>query len=118
MKQILLNPYCAICEKIDADTIVVDIEGKYLPKSYYCLIYVGKQKPSFHYDYQIETIAITELGLDRKRFVLRNEDSNFYDQLIKIGPVRKSEYVMKVPVGIDSPNKLLLWIFKSMGLMA
>lgn len=41
MKQILLNPYCAICEKIDADTIVVDVEGKYLPKSYYCLIYVG-----------------------------------------------------------------------------
>lgn len=64
MKQILLNPYCAICEKIDADTIVVDVEGKYLPKSYYCLIYVGNQKPSFHYDYQIETIAITELNLD------------------------------------------------------
>ena len=35
MKQILLNPYCAIHEKIDVDTIVVDVEGKYLPKSYY-----------------------------------------------------------------------------------
>ena len=115
MKQILLNPYCAICEKIDADTIVVDVEGKYLPKSYYCLIYVGNQKPSFHYDYQIETIAITELSLDRKRFVLRNEDSNFYDQLIKIGPVRKSEYVMKVPVGIDESQQIVVMDFQEYG---
>lgn len=115
MKQILLNPYCAICEKIDADTIVVDVEGKYLPKSYYCLIYVGNQRPSFHYDYQIETIAITELSLDRKRFVLRNEDSNFYDQLIKIGPVRKSEYVMKVPVGIDESQQIVVMDFQEYG---
>lgn len=76
---------------------------------------MGNQKPSFHYDYQIETIAITELSLDRKRFVLQNEDSNFYDQLIKIGPVRKSEYVMKVPIGIDESQQIVVMDFQEYG---
>lgn len=102
-------------KKSNADTIVVDVEGKYLPKSYYCLFMWETKDHLSIMTNQIETIAITELSLDRKRFVLRNEDSNFYDQLIKIGPVRKSEYVMKVPVGIDESQQIVVMDFQEYG---
>ena len=121
IKDILLNPFCVVNEKPNPEFIVVTMDLKYLPKEYYCLIYIGKKEPSFHYDYCIQNICISNINKDQNRYLLKPQNLDFYQQLIENGPIRKEQYVMKVPVGMSESNQIVYMdfhIYGSHGLVA
>ena len=115
MKDILLNPYCRINEKPNKDLIVVSTDSNCFPDAFFCLIYVGKQEPSFHYDYNIQTVHISDLNVNKKRYLLKSQNVDFYETLLKSKPIRKDKYVMKVPVGISASNQIVDMDFKEYG---
>ena len=115
MEEIFLNPFCAIHEKTDKDTIVVSFDPKSMQDAYYCLIYVGKDEPSFHYDYHIQTMYAHELSMKRKRYLLMPEVTDFYEQLIKEGVCRTDQYVMNIPVGMDEKKQIVYMDFQNYG---
>lgn len=115
MEKIFLNPFCAVHEKTDKDTIVVSFDAEGMQDAYYCLIYVGKNKPSFLYDYHIQTLCASKLSEKRKRYLLMPNEMDFYEQLIKEGVCRKNQYVMKIPVGMDDTNQIVYMDFQNYG---
>lgn len=115
IKDILLNPFCIVNEKPNPEVIVVTTDVKCLPKAYYCLIYIGKKEPSFHYDYCIQNICISNINKDQKRYLLKSQNMDFYQQLIANGPIREERYMMKVPVGMSESNQIVYMDFHTYG---
>lgn len=115
IKDVLLNPFCIVNEKSNSEFIVVTMDLKCQPKEYYCLIYIGKKEPSFHYDYCIQNICISNINKDQKRYLLQSQNMDFYQQLIAKGPIRKERYVMRVPVGMRESNQIVYMDFRKYG---
>lgn len=115
IKDVLLNPFCIVNEKSNSEFIVVTRDLKCQPKEYYCLIYIGKKEPSFHYDYCIQNICISNINKDQKRYLLKSQNMDFYQELIENGPIRKERYVMRVPVGMRESNQIVYMDFRKYG---
>lgn len=93
----------------------MSFDPKSMQDAYYCLIYVGKDEPSFHYDYHIQTMYAHELSMKRKRYLLMPEVTDFYEQLIKEGVCRTDQYVMNIPVGMDEKKQIVYMDFQNYG---
>lgn len=115
MQRILLNPYFGLCEKPTSDTVVVTTDPLKLPNLYYCLMYVSRQKPSFPYDYHIQTIDVYPLKEEQRRFLAKVQENDFYEELILSQPKRYEKYCMRVPVGMDEKNQIIYMDFKTLG---
>ena len=115
MQRIALNPYFGLCEKTTSDTVVVTTDPSKLVNSYYCLMYVSKQKPSFPYDYHIQTIDAYPLKEEQRRCIGRPQSVDFYEELIHSLPSRDERYCMCVPVGMDEKNEVVHMDFKKLG---
>lgn len=115
MQRVLLNPYFSLCEKTTSDKIVVTTDPFSIPDSYYCLIYVSRQEPSFLYDYHIQTIALYPLKEEQRRFIGKVQNIDFYEELIHSSPKRNEKYCMCVPVGMNEKGQIVYMDFRKLG---
>ena len=114
LTSIVCHPLYSFDKQHTKDCVVITNKATEIPSEFACLIYVGKQPPSYGYTVHIGSVEMCPLSFKEKRFYLHQTSMDFYEQCIKKGPIRKGKYVDCVPVGFKNQTTIYM-DFKTYG---